>query len=239
VISTNYDAAVERALFERLIDHGVSVGQVINFGMPWRDAFKDRLHLRPPGARLAILKLHGSLNWLRCEQCGHVTVNVTKRIAPLDNWEREGLLRSILVTPSVVRDVRDANLLGIWRAALEDLREADEWIFIGHSLPTEDIAIRSVLLRTWHARRRKGLRVRVVQFEPMGPWGSSIPTETYRRFRLYFPPSALAEANYRRDGFENFVDALEVLTDPRLNARIECAFDGDSARELKRVRRRR
>jgi len=173
-------------------------------------------------------------------------VNVLQRIAPLDNWEMRssrgynvcwcgGLLRSILVTPSVVRDVRDPNLLGIWAAALEDLRLADEWVFVGYSLPTEDIAIRSLLLRAWHARRRKRLRVRVIQLES---GTTTVPSETYKRYRLFFPSFALKETNYCRDGVENFVDGLDLLPEKTLDARIRRGFGGRSSSDLRRRERK-
>jgi len=247
VVSTNYDTTTERPLFKYLIQHGVSIGKVVDLGMPWRDASRSWIHVRPGQARLAFLKLHGSLNWLRCELCGHITMNVSQRIASLDNWEtrspREynvcwcgGLLRGILVTPSVVRDVRDANLLGIWVAALEYLRFADEWIFVGYSLPTEDIAIRSLLLRAWHARRRKNLRVRVIQFEDLK---AAVPSEAYKRYRLFFPSFALKETNYRRDGLEAFVDGLDAPSKSKLHARIRQTFGGRTSSEMLRREKQR
>ena len=42
----------------------------------------------------------------------------------------------------LVRDIRDSNLLQIWKAAMEALRTADQIVFIGYSLPAEDFAIK-------------------------------------------------------------------------------------------------
>lgn len=250
VVTTNYDTTFETPLFRRFVNHGISIGQHVDFGMPWRDAFKNLLHLRPAHARLALLKLHGSLNWLRCELCGHVTINVRQRIASLDSWSGpsrdgynvcwcKGLLRSLLVTPSVVRDVRDASLLGIWKAAVENLRMANEWIFVGYSLPAEDIAIRSLLLRAWHSRRRPGLRVRVIQYET-----GQGPSPTYQRYRLFFPQSALKDKHYHRDGVNPFVDGLDLLAEKALATQVRRHFGGWSdkviaarAREKQAVKR--
>jgi hypothetical protein len=240
LVSTNYDTVVESQLFGQLIKHGLSIGERIDLGMPWRDAFKNRLHLRPPGARLALYKLHGSLNWLRCEVCGHITVNVRQRIAPVEYWDGkkrsrsqecwcDGLLRSVLVTPSVVRDVRDANLLGIWQAAVEDLRMADEWIFVGYSLPAEDIAIRSLIVRAWHGRRHADLRVRVVQFEDCPP-----PSDTQQRYGLLFPPVNLKAADYTRNGVEGFVESLDIPMQRILETQVRQCFGGRSAAEMAR-----
>ncbi len=141
-----------------------------------------------------------------------------QRIATLDAWEEKhpkgynvcwcgARLRSLLVTPSVVRDIRDANLLGIWQAALEDLRRADSWTFIGYSLPSEDIAIRSVLLRAMHSRRKGHvLRVRVIQREATPV---CLPSDTLRRFRVFFPATVLRDSDYKTIGVEHFVRELE------------------------------
>lgn len=220
IVSTNYDTAVEQRIFKRLMGVGASVGRSVDFGIPWRDSFKELLHLRPRDARLAVFKLHGSLNWLRCETCGYVCINVTQRISALEFWREVrgynechcgGRLRSVVVTPSVVRSIRDANLLSVWNAALEDLRRAHEWILIGYSLPSEDIAIRSLLLRAFHLRTRpQGLRVRVVQYEPPRPEAEGKPPETpeRRRYRAFFPEGNLRARDYRVDGVEGFVSQL-------------------------------
>ena len=65
--------------------------------------------------------------------------------------------------PSFVREVRDPILLEIWRNALEVLREADRWIVVGYSLPLEDLAIRSMLLRAYHERDNGRPEVVVIQ----------------------------------------------------------------------------
>ena len=61
-------------------------------------------------------------------------------------------LQLLIVAPSMVRDVRDTHLLSTWKSATEALRTADEWIIVGYSLPPEDLAIRSMLVRAYRAR---------------------------------------------------------------------------------------
>jgi hypothetical protein len=70
---------------------------------------------------------------------------------------------SVLVAPSLVRDIRDPNLLQIWKASLEAIRTADKLIFIGYSLPAEDLAIKSIIIRGLNGRSNKKLEVDVVQ----------------------------------------------------------------------------
>lgn len=201
IISTNYDTSLERPIYKIVSKWTGGIPRHIDLGLTWRDRGGD-VHARQLHASLAIFKLHGSLDWLRCETCGGVTINTNQRIAPLDAWDvkREyntcqcgGLLKSLLVTPSIVRNIRDANLLSLWNAAYEELRLADEWIFAGYSLPSEDVAIRSLLLRALHARQTKIapsdpapklLRVRVVLHERDDP---APPRLTRRRLPRVFP----------------------------------------------------
>jgi len=160
IITTNYDLAVETPIFQKM---GLgSLETTVDFGFDWRNPFTDILVPRPQHPELGIYKLHGSLNWLRCDLCGQLYVNPREVIAYLSFNERQAWantcacgewpLRHLIVAPSMVRDVRDPHLLNVWRSATEALRIAREWYIIGYSLPAEDLAIRSMLLRAFSAR---------------------------------------------------------------------------------------
>jgi hypothetical protein len=76
------------------------------------------------------------------------------------------------------------------------MRTADEWIIAGYSLPSEDIAIRSILLRAYHGRgRRQPPRITVVQ--------QGREDETEGRYVTLLP-----SCTFTYDGFEQFIDAL-------------------------------
>ena len=160
VITTNYDLAVEIPIFERV---GITqVEKAVDFGFDWRNPFTEELVPRPENPLVSIFKLHGSFNWLRCELCGQVYLNPREVIAYLSFNKQQAWantcrcgwwpLRHLIVAPSMVRDVRDPHLLNVWRSATEALRIAKEWYIIGYSLPNEDLAIRSMLLRAFSAR---------------------------------------------------------------------------------------
>jgi len=68
----------------------------------------------------------------------------------------------VLVTPSYLRGVFDTNHHEIWKASLEELRTADQWVIVGYSLPNEDFNIRSLFLKALHGRRQK-LAITVIQ----------------------------------------------------------------------------
>jgi hypothetical protein len=204
IISTNYDVAVETELFE---EYGKErVPEHFDFGFDWRDPYvsKGVPHPRPSNPDVRLYKLHGSLNWLRCDMCEHIYINVYGTIAHL-GFERgtdsrntchcnHSRLRHVIIAPSLIRDVRDVNLLETWKHSLELLRTADEWIIIGYSFPPEDIAIRSLFLRARQGRANAP-SITVVQK------GDDVVVRS--RYEMFFPDS-----NYLVDGLEGFLSSL-------------------------------
>ena len=205
VISTNYDFGLERRLLSRIPARAIPAR--VDFGMTWRPA--DGAVRRPacpppPRPSLAIYTLHGALNWLRCPLCDHVYIHPSEPIFREgqdprgDSWRTCSCgyapLRHVLVAPSMVRAVREPNLLGIWQSALEALRQAAQWVIVGYSLPPQDVAIRSMLLRAYHARPRPP-RVRIVQHAK--------DREVEDRYRVLFP-----DLVFDAGGIEGFVRGL-------------------------------
>jgi hypothetical protein len=191
---------------------------------------------RPMGARLAVFKLHGSLNWLRCELCGSLYVNPKQRIISLAYWSKatvwntckcNGRLREVLIAPSLVRDIRNPHLLSNWIAALAELREASEWIFIGYSLPQEDTEVRALLLRALHGRNSRKLRFRLAlwdrgELRRRGEIEQTAPTDpreilseqlsanTLQRYRDFLPRRSFSadQDDYFPAGVEQIVTHL-------------------------------
>jgi hypothetical protein len=204
VISANYDISLDLELFKRL--GATQIAREFDFGFEWRDPAGGSLRPRPVEPRCRIYKIHGSVNWLRCPLCDHVYVNVHGSIIHQafkpgqDDFNTCDCdyhpLEPVIVAPSTIRDVRDSNLLEIWRHTLEVLRGADEWVLIGYSFPPEDVAIRSMFLRAFSARKRPP-DIRVIQH------GSNPATEA--RYRVFFP-----ECRYESGGMEAFVDGLAL-----------------------------
>jgi len=213
VVSTNYDTLIDGLLFERLvIAPDREIPAAVDMGFDWREhstgRFLEPLHTRSADPIVRLLKLHGSLNWLKCPLCGFVYVNTVGSIHQQAFREDKvdynntclcghGPVRTVIVAPSMVRSIRDPDLLTIWRNALQALRTADEWILAGYSLPPEDITIRSILLRAFHGRGkdREPPQIRVVQ--------RSADPALEGRYRLLLPGSTFAY-----DGFEGFVRSL-------------------------------
>lgn len=201
VVTTNYDLAFETAIYRRLWSNTKSLYQV-DYGFPWRDPGDGEVIGRPLKPRLAFLKLHGSLNWLRCRQCGFIYINHLGSIAGLAlqtrvDWENEchcgyGPLISVVVAPSALRRVEEIDLHLTWRSALEYLRQAQRWTFLGYSLPHEDVQIRALLLRAFNGRDTEP-RVSVYQRSE----------ESRSRFLMLFPSLVFSIG-----GVEEFIGGL-------------------------------
>lgn len=209
VITTNYDLAVERPLTAALSPDSLAR---VDFGFNWRDPFRHEgdeevVRLRPEAPSIAFYKLHGSINWLRCPLCEYVYMNgfgpifhqaFASRMRPestctCNHWP----LGTLLVAPSMIRDIRDPNLLAIWQAALEAMRVAERWVVVGYSLPPEDLAIRSLFMRASHARKSPP----EVQLYEHGP-----QPEVETRYRLLLP-----EVQFDPSGFEGFINGLPAV----------------------------
>jgi len=211
IITTNYDVVIEKRLYARL--NALEIPGLIDFGLSWRavdSPDEAATQPRPSSPWLGLYKLHGSLDWLRCPLCDHIYIDPARTIFRGDGGRQLSdpspsrtatcvcgyrPLRHIIVAPSMVRDVRNPNLLTIWHSALEALRTADEWIVIGYSMPPEDVAIRAMLLRA-HRGRRRPPRVRLVEL------GQN--EEVENRYRLLFP-----DLEFEGGGVEGFVASLQ------------------------------
>jgi hypothetical protein len=177
LISTNYDISVDRELLDEL--NIANDPSRLDLGFDWLDANHDDYELinRPKNPALRLYKLHGSFNMLRCPICGHTWFNYYGSIqhqtfseTPTDlntcRCTKSVLLESNIVAMSYSRQIADPVIHQIWRAAYDALIEADEWCFIGYSIPPEDLGIRSLLVRSYYEKRtihRQPPKVVVVQ----------------------------------------------------------------------------
>lgn len=186
MVTTNYDIEIDRCFYKEIENDG-NFPDKVDLGFNWRWHKDDKVKLRPTDPRHRFFKLHGSLDLLRCSACGHVYFNERGTIAhqamrdEIDEGNscecsKQHRLELHIVSPSHVRDIRDGSILNVWQSAFEWMRTSDRWVIAGYSLPPEDLAIRSLLVRAYHGRK-KPPEVIVVQ------QGESLRS----RYSLYFP----------------------------------------------------
>lgn len=234
IVTTNYDCLYDIPLAEALERKKRNVFESVDFGTTVLSP-RSKEYSRPLDARFAVFKLHGSLNWLRCEVCGALYLNPRQRIISLAYWDTatrwntckcRGRLREVLIAPSLVRDIRSPHLQSNWIAALSELREAQQWTFIGYSLPQEDTEVRALLLRALHGRNGRRLRVRLALWDQRearrrGEIDTPEPIEarqifieqlaanTLQRYRDFLPAESFAsKQDYFPGGVEQIVARL-------------------------------
>jgi NAD-dependent SIR2 family protein deacetylase len=181
MITTNYDMASDLAAMYVADVEGkyktwslADLANKVDFGFRWvrPDREKEEFFPRPEHPRIALYKLHGSTNWLRCPLCENLYINPHGPIAWVAGGKRtvwdnqchcsETRLEAQIVSPSFIREMREPNLVAIWKSTLDFLREADHWIIIGYSFPDEDVGIRALFTRAFGSKSRRP-KISVVQ----------------------------------------------------------------------------
>lgn len=150
IISLNWDTILEQYLNEFYKEN-----IVINYGtfihtLKYNDETKTTKKLMRK-FNVKILKLHGSLNWLFCDNCGRLFVNMQTTI----NIERQECefcreekldkkipLSHLILTPTFLKELANLHLKNIWQNAFIELQKASKVIFIGYSLPYADFELK-------------------------------------------------------------------------------------------------
>jgi hypothetical protein len=167
VITFNYDVLVEAATYG-----------LFGTGGNWSSLYRAPVvpaALRLSGiwgaaelASMSLLKLHGSLTWF-WSGIDSDRNDVIYDVGLLTGWSHEGLsspyeqtlpkLTSdkvpMVVPPTASKSkfYENAVLSSQWKLAADAIREAEELVFIGYSIPKSDLITRSLLLTNFGGKR--------------------------------------------------------------------------------------
>jgi len=184
VLSLNYDIIADNSLLG-LAEHAGLDG-FADYGC---DIASDFYRERPKIGQL--FKLHGSLNWMYCPNCTRLDLGVSESgrstAKVLDALWQESpeagsleqrytchgspcrtcgtYVNPMLISPSHQKDYRNPHIVEIWRRADMALRQARQLIFVGYSLPEDDIHVQYLLKRA--AGHLHDGDVTVVEFDPV------------------------------------------------------------------------
>lgn len=201
VISTNYDLIADTALMS------------LSENRPLPDAPEGRLpdyrcHISTvfyESARFGVLlKLHGSLNWLYCRTCQRLALGasesrpflkVLRRLVGPNlkkNFTPDGdpcpicatKLRPLLIAPTHLKDYRNPHLSQVWYEAESVLREATRAVFVGYSLPEDDVEVVYLLKRS--LARPNPPQITVIEYDKDDPNRSLTEHPAGRRYRALF-----------------------------------------------------
>lgn len=149
---------------------------------------------------IKVLKLHGSLNWLYCSNCGRLFVQSTKSIGIHENeclfckTETSDInlyLEPLIITPTFLKELNNLHIKNIWQNAFIDLQEATEIIFIGYSLPLADFELKYILKKAINPN----VKIRAILRN------RGIKSETINRFKNFFGD----QISFYFDGLENWI----------------------------------
>lgn len=143
------------------------IANKVDFGFRWArpGVEREEFFSRPPDPRVALFKLHGSTDWLRCPLCENLYIDprfpIAWRAAETESNPNnqchcgDTRLEAQIVSPSFVREMREPNLIATWKSALDFLKDADRWIIIGYSFPDEDVGLRALFTRAFGAKNTR------------------------------------------------------------------------------------
>jgi hypothetical protein len=202
VITTNYDLIVDTALMflsESRRSEDPWVGRLPDYRCHIRTSFYEKTDRFG-----TLLKLHGSLNWLYCKTCLRLEIGasearqylkvLTRHVGPRleQSYSPDGhpcptcgtKLRPLLVAPTHLKDYRNPHLAQVWYEAERVLREATRVVFVGYSLPDDDVEVVYLLKRS--LARAAPPQITVVEYDNNDP---TLPVNEHpvgRRYRTLF-----------------------------------------------------
>ena len=163
VISLNYDIIADNVLALR------SQGMFPDYGCEIQtDTYRSY------GKFGKLFKLHGSLNWLYCPNCNRLDVAVSRsgysfskaleQLFISEGGEANDLqarytchgspckncgtfVRPVMITPTQKKDYRNPHIAQVWYKAEELLRSATSVVFVGYSMPADDVEVVYLLKR--------------------------------------------------------------------------------------------
>ena len=179
-----------------------------------------------------LLKIHGSLNWLFCNKCKRLDLFFSKGLrtvkaldelyhsvpfddayscqgTPCRNQHCDGFVNPILITPTYVKDYENPHVEIVWKKAEERLKEADRAVFIGYSLPSDDVEVAMLLKRGLdHLPANKITVVEYVhgdEYREFKDRTTIMNHPTGMRFRSLFGP----DIDWHTTGFKGWLDEQE------------------------------
>ena len=130
-LTFNYDCLLEDAL------RGIGVG--FEYGIRTHSANKlDVANVESTGERVSVLKLHGSVNWMR--ESRSKPLQIVNSYREVMNWK--GIPE---IVPPTWRKLFAKELVTVWKAALAEIERGTRIVVIGFSMPETDLHFKYLL----------------------------------------------------------------------------------------------
>ena len=160
-ITFNYDICLDRVLLS-MYNENENKSLDVDFGIDLGNYEQKKWFHRPRKRKINLLRPHGSINWVFCKSCGKVFSKISKQGNPLDLVGKKkcyncGLssVEPYIVHPTNNRIYENKYIMQIWTKVEDILQKADNWCFIGYSLPEADRYFSYILSKTYNLRKVK------------------------------------------------------------------------------------
>ncbi|MCR4663726.1 MAG: hypothetical protein K5622_07590 [Endomicrobiaceae bacterium] len=160
-ITFNYDICLDRVLLSMYNENPCKSFDV-DFGIDLGNYEMEKWFHRPRKRKINLLRPHGSINWVFCKSCGKVFSKISKQGNPLDLVGKKkcyncGLssVEPYIVHPTNNRIYDNRYIMQIWSKVEDILQKADNWCFIGYSLPEADRYFSYILSKVYNLRKVK------------------------------------------------------------------------------------
>lgn len=154
IISTNWDTIWEGYLRKNGINYDLCLSNKYY-------AFDSQKGNKMPRQKVVdLIKLHGSINWFKCLDCGGLSI-MGKRpygrylfddssseeclICKKTSRDDSVLIQPEIITPTMIKSIDNQLYKNLWKSASYALMNADKIIFLGYSFPLADYEFRMLL----------------------------------------------------------------------------------------------
>ena len=221
IISTNYDIIIDNCFLKQYpnqINYGVRSRHAINSDFTGSDgrvlSSEFRLHFNPE--QVTLLKLHGSFNWLYCQRCNELDITPARkgifdcihddvRCVNVMCTER---YQPLVVSPTFLKNYNNRVIKDVWSIAEKAVSEANEIIFIGYSMPSDDYQIKSMLLRGIENHAYRYGKSNKAQVTVIGKNTKNTEEKNENEFQKTNFEKVFGLINYMDCGFKEYVESL-------------------------------
>lgn len=158
LISLNWDTLIDYFIHKCCIENNSGID--IDYGCTC--SYIDGRSSLNNIANIKLLKPHGSVNWLKCSNCGRLFIDFSNKLTVYSmtrditipelcpycaQFKRAFSLDPLIITPTYLKVLDNVHLKSIWHNMFLEISQADEVVFIGYSLPHADFELKYLLKR--------------------------------------------------------------------------------------------
>ena len=211
IITTNWDILLEHSVEESMFHYGALI-----------QSYKKPPLQSSGGYIIPILKLHGSLNWGFCEECGQIYYfdeKIYGQLVSANNVKCEKhpdvRLTPFIIPPTLSKlekaEIRNRNspyvpLRSVWSEARKYLMSCDEVYFIGYSFPETDVQMKIFISDA--LRQNEKLEKITIVSNPK--YGKSRVDFEERYSPILSKTKNVPEVIFEYSGFEKFCEKLSL-----------------------------